>query len=307
MSNPTHVRLPNGAIVALDEHGYVAVKVQIELADLMGDGLEAALDAISDAATGTDALSDISYTVVGHAGGNALDILARGSIELIEHEVLSYDELPLVEFEAQVTRVSYGSRTVRLSAKTLDDARGIADDDAGNHAYDEHHAHYEVDVTQVGGMQPEPARRPTDATLAPGAGPQVDTEVTVQLACGWTLRSGVFDLKDPNALVSGEYVRLCRPDGTESLFWAAEEWRDEPALVMGAIMNTAAAVAANVAKPSNADGEQCYRQAVADQGWNTDSQISLLESLIKAKGLWPEVAELARGQANEENSLAAGR
>lgn len=62
-------------------------------------------------------------------------------------------------------------------------------------------------------------------------------EVVVQLANGWTLRSG-SDSK--SGFISGDYVRLCRPDGSESLFWSSDEWRDDPVLVMGAIMNAAA-------------------------------------------------------------------
>ena len=59
-------------------------------------------------------------------------------------------------------------------------------------------------------------------------------EVVVSLADGWTLRSGSDDF------VSGDYVRLCRPDGTEYLYWDSEEWQTDPRLVMGAIINAAA-------------------------------------------------------------------
>lgn len=73
-----------------------------------------------------------------------------------------------------------------------------------------------------------------DALLDP------DGEVVVLLADGCTLRSGVYDQSDPAALTSGEYVRLCEPDGTEYLYWDQEEWHTDPALVMGAIINSAA-------------------------------------------------------------------
>lgn len=53
------------------------------------------------------------------------------------------------EFEATVTRVSYGNRTVRLSARTADEARDIANDDAGNHLYSEHASDYIIEVRQV--------------------------------------------------------------------------------------------------------------------------------------------------------------
>lgn len=68
-------------------------------------------------------------------------------------------------------------------------------------------------------------------------------EVVVKLADGCSLRSGVYepDAPDaPDALTSGEYVRLCDTDGTELLYWDQAEWATDPALVMGAIINSAA-------------------------------------------------------------------
>lgn len=65
-------------------------------------------------------------------------------------------------------------------------------------------------------------------------------EVVVPLTDGWSLRSGAYDSKAPDALTSGEYVRLCRPDGSEYQYWDMEEWRADPSLVMGAIINSAA-------------------------------------------------------------------
>jgi len=64
-------------------------------------------------------------------------------------------------------------------------------------------------------------------------------EIIVPLADGWSLRSGVYDPTDPEAFTCGEYVRLVRPDGSEYLYWDQAEWRDDPALVMGAILNAA--------------------------------------------------------------------
>lgn len=63
-----------------------------------------------------------------------------------------------------------------------------------------------------------------------------DGEVVVELADGWTLRSG----SSYETFVSGEYVRLCRPDGSEYVYWDHGEWSDDPILVMGAIINSAA-------------------------------------------------------------------
>lgn len=70
--------------------------------------------------------------------------------------------------------------------------------------------------------------------------PTIDGEVVVRLADGCTLRSGVYDESAPDRLVCGDFVRLCDPDGDELLFWDAEEWATDPALVMGAIVNAAA-------------------------------------------------------------------
>jgi len=63
-----------------------------------------------------------------------------------------------------------------------------------------------------------------------------DGEVVARLADGWTLRSG----SSTPDFTSGEYVRLCRPDGSEYLYWDKEEWTIDPVLVMGAIINAAA-------------------------------------------------------------------
>jgi hypothetical protein len=61
-----------------------------------------------------------------------------------------------------------------------------------------------------------------------------DGEMVLALADGWTLRSAAEDF------LSGEYVRLCRPDGSEYAYWHYNEWKDDPILVMGAIINSAA-------------------------------------------------------------------
>ena len=68
-----------------------------------------------------------------------------------------------------------------------------------------------------------------------------NNEVVCKLANGWSLRSG----GPPNPLhcagfTSGGYVRLCKPDGTEHLYWDHSEWEEDPICVMGAIINAAA-------------------------------------------------------------------
>jgi hypothetical protein len=74
------------------------------------------------------------------------------------------------------------------------------------------------------------------------AGALVDDngEVVVQVADGWTIRSAGSEGNGGTNLVSGDYVRVCRPDGSEYMYWDANEWRNEPEKVMGAILNAAA-------------------------------------------------------------------
>lgn len=62
---------------------------------------------------------------------------------------IDLDSLEEVEFEASVTRIGYGVRTFRLSARTEEDAIDMADDDAGNHLYSEHCSEYQVEVYRV--------------------------------------------------------------------------------------------------------------------------------------------------------------
>lgn len=63
-------------------------------------------------------------------------------------------------------------------------------------------------------------------------------ETIVYLADGCTLRSGVYE-ETSDSLMCGEYVRICEPDGDEVVYWDANEWEEDPVLVMGAIMRAA--------------------------------------------------------------------
>ena len=60
-------------------------------------------------------------------------------------------------------------------------------------------------------------------------------EVVLQLANGWTLRSG----SDTAGITCGEWLRLCDAKGEQVLYWHHSEWKTDPVLVMGAIMNAA--------------------------------------------------------------------
>lgn len=145
-----YVKLPNEKIVALDSDGFIHVKVEIELSSVIDTDGEGLLDTLSELATGSTLLSDISYKIVGHSD-DVLDMLVSGSVDGIREndglDEVSVDDLPEREFEVQVTRVGYGNRTIRLSARTEQAAIEIADDDAGNHLYSEHHSDYLFEVT----------------------------------------------------------------------------------------------------------------------------------------------------------------
>ncbi|MDA8139795.1 MAG: hypothetical protein M0036_14185 [Desulfobacteraceae bacterium] len=64
-------------------------------------------------------------------------------------------------------------------------------------------------------------------------------ETVVSLTENYTLRSG------SDEFMAGDYVRLCGPDGAELEYWHYDEWRDDPQLVMGAIMRSAAGLKIN--------------------------------------------------------------
>ena len=145
---PGYVKLPNGNLVCIDNDGFIAVKVEIELSDIIDSSLEEFLDLLSEKATGTELLSNISYAVVGHTG-NTLEVTVTGDVSSIEVEDVDAEQLPMLEFEVQVSRVGYGCRTIRLSARTAEEAEDIAADDAGNHTYSEHASDYTCWASQV--------------------------------------------------------------------------------------------------------------------------------------------------------------
>lgn len=144
----SHVKLPNGLITRIDDKGFITVPVEIDFDDCIKHSSSWANAKLSQLATGSVLLQDQTYTVVGHQG-NQLKVLVTGRVGPIGATFVDVDELPLTEYEVEVTRVSYGSRTVRLSARSADDAFDIADDDAGNHLYSEDQSEYVIDVTPV--------------------------------------------------------------------------------------------------------------------------------------------------------------
>lgn len=60
-------------------------------------------------------------------------------------------------------------------------------------------------------------------------------EFVLSLANGNTLRTDTFDANPAGA----SYVRVCDAAGTEVAYWTAQEWADDPELVMGAIFGAA--------------------------------------------------------------------
>jgi hypothetical protein len=97
-----------------------------------------------------------------------------------------------------------------------------------------------------------------------------DSDETVAvLADGWTLRSGVYNPNDPEAFTSGEYVRLVDPSGAEYCYWDQEEWREDPALVMGAIINTAAGLRGLKSKVPCAESDEGCEGCEPGYHWNT--------------------------------------
>ena len=62
------------------------------------------------------------------------------------------------------------------------------------------------------------------------------TEVVLQVPNGMQL------VADGEHEVGTDYVRVCDPAGVEVAYWVADEWQEEPAAVMGAIVGALCAV-----------------------------------------------------------------
>jgi hypothetical protein len=60
-------------------------------------------------------------------------------------------------------------------------------------------------------------------------------ETIIRLAGGATLRCDSYDENPQGA----SYLRVCDPAGEEIAYWTAEEWREDPELVIGAFMGAA--------------------------------------------------------------------
>lgn len=140
-----YLKLPNGNVVATDAGGGITVVVNIDLSEIIDNDLDGLNDIMSERATGSVLLTDIGYSVVGHEGDTLL-IRVTGHLDDENTEEVVAADLPLRDFEVDITRIGYGCRTISVKARTEREARELADDEAGNHEYSEHTSEYVFDV-----------------------------------------------------------------------------------------------------------------------------------------------------------------
>lgn len=60
-------------------------------------------------------------------------------------------------------------------------------------------------------------------------------ECVIRLANGNTIRTDSYSAHEAGS----SYVRVCGPDEREVAYWSCDEWREDPELVMGAILGAA--------------------------------------------------------------------
>lgn len=143
-----YIRLPNQRVVLVGADDFITVQVEIPLNEIIDNDPERLRRIFSEKATGSSCLTHISYAVSNHRG-NVLEINVTGNCADLEVEPVDHDELPFIEFDVDVTRISYGERSVRLTARTREDALDIASDDAGNHIYPERASEYVFNAKPV--------------------------------------------------------------------------------------------------------------------------------------------------------------
>lgn len=143
------VRMPNGKVCRLNRDGSIATKVDLDLTEVLGVTEASFAELLAERVAGARVLANVTYALVGHYG-TGLTFEVRGTpMPNSCVDQIDLDSLEEVEFEASVTRIGYGVRTFRLSARTEEDAIDMADDDAGNHLYSEHCSEYQVEVYRV--------------------------------------------------------------------------------------------------------------------------------------------------------------
>lgn len=67
----------------------------------------------------------------------------------VEHALHMTPGVRLYAWDVEVTRIGYGTRTIRVNAENEAVAREIADTLAGNFEYSEHHSEYEIGDAQL--------------------------------------------------------------------------------------------------------------------------------------------------------------
>lgn len=143
------VKLPNGNIVSLSKDGFFRVVVSVDMSEIIKNDLQGFLDILSDKATGTECLSDFSYSIVNHSGPKTLCIEVVGSADMIDIEEIDLESLPMLEFDVQVSRIGYGTKTSRLSARISEEAIEKALDSSGDHVYSESSSDYQAQAYLV--------------------------------------------------------------------------------------------------------------------------------------------------------------
>jgi len=143
------VRMPNGKVFRLGRDGSIAAKVDLDLTEVLGLTEASFAELLAERVAGARVLANVTYALIGHFG-TGLTFEVRGALTPNSGaEQIDLDSLEEVEFEVSVTRIGYGVRTFRISARTEEDAIDMADDDAGNHLYSEHCSEYQVKVYRV--------------------------------------------------------------------------------------------------------------------------------------------------------------
>lgn len=201
-SSTRYLRFPNGKVWPVEPDKSVSAMIELPLA-AAHRGLDAFLDEMSEAATGSPVIENISYEIVGF-NGTTMKLVVTGNMGMMLDELgLAFDAL----------QPSTGTRE---------------DDDSITEATFEQFG-YGLDWLSV---EIDHARQ----TIESGdeAGALVIEESVIKLANGREIRCPVY----PEDCT---YVRvLCM--GYEMAYWVDDEWKDCPADVMGAFLGAAHAV-----------------------------------------------------------------
>ncbi|VWC81835.1 hypothetical protein BLA39750_01256 [Burkholderia lata] len=150
MCNRRYVQFPNGEIVRISADNQVVAVIESDFEDIFEMSGTDLRGWLAEMVTGEDdGLSNVSFRLIEIPDPQTIKIEVSGTIADVEVTEIPGGDIPEQEYEMRVTRVSFGSRLVRVSAKTLGDARCVASDDAGDHTYKETAAVYLIDGQPV--------------------------------------------------------------------------------------------------------------------------------------------------------------